>query len=40
MKPVSTKRSLAFGRTLALSADGNTLAVGADNQYDGALYLY
>ncbi len=40
VKPVSTKRSLAFGRTLALSADGNTLAVGADNQYDGALYLY
>ena len=40
VKPMSTKMSLAFGRTLALSADGHTLAVGADNQFDGALYLY
>lgn len=40
VKPMSTKMSLAFGRTLALSADGQTLAVGADNQFDGALYLY
>ncbi|WP_081474623.1 FG-GAP repeat protein [Acidovorax radicis] len=40
VKPVSTNMSLAFGRTLALSADGHTLAVGADSQFDGALYLY
>ena len=40
VKPVRTRMSLAFGRTLALSADGHTLAIGADNQFDGALYLY
>ncbi|BEP95043.1 hypothetical protein GmRootA79_34270 [Acidovorax sp. A79] len=40
VKPVGTRMSLAFGRTLALSADGHTLAIGADNQFDDALYLY
>jgi hypothetical protein len=40
LKPTNAKMQLTFGHSLALSADGTTLAVGAENQSDGALYLY